>query len=265
MHIYIVCDVEGAFGVGSYENDAFPEAPNYPEARRNLVEDLRAAIRGAKAAGATAFTIYDMHYYGDNVRPGELGDEVTLARGKPLDNGMRRGFAGMFMVGLHAMAGNPGGVLPHTYNHEIVSMDVNGRRVGEIGLEALAAGCHGIPLIFLSADAEGVSEARALLGDVEGVAVKCLGASGEVVFVPEKAARSGISEGARRAVGRIGDFGPLVETGPCRLEILYSDAGMAAKVAARVEGQLSGKSRVVIEGDDFWPVYMRFRRTQARS
>ena len=261
MEIYILCDMEGVTGVTSYEQEAFPQAPNYAHARRGLVGDLRAAIAGAEEAGVKRFTVYDMHFYGDNVHSHELGDNVTLIRGKPLDNGMRRGFAGMFLVGLHAMAWNPRGVLPHTYNHEIVSIDINGRRVGEIGLEAAGAGWHGCPLIFLSADAAGVAEAKTLLGDVEGAVTKPLSAevgAGEV--------RERIRCGARRAVERIRDFRPFAVPGPCRLEILYNnDAAMASKVAQLTEGQLRDEGLVVIEANDFWSAYMRFRRTQARN
>jgi len=190
---------------------------------------------------------------------------VTLLRGKPLDNGMRRGFAGLFLVGLHAMAGAAGGVLPHSYNHEIVSIDVNGRRVGEIGLEAAAAGWHGIPLVFLAADEAGVAEAKALVEDVEGAATKSLSAAG-----PGGSRRPGTvprahPPRARRAVERIRDFRPFVVSGPCRIEVQYSDAALAAKVAKITEGSLRDERRVIIEAGDLWAAYMRFRRTQARG
>ena len=271
MEIYIICDMEGVTGVTSYEHDAFPQAPNYAKARRGLVGDLRAAIAGAEEAGASRFTIYDMHFRGDNIHSEELGSDVTLIRGKPLDNGMRRGFAGMFLIGLHAMAGSPLGVLPHTYNHEIVSITLNRKRVGEIGLEAAAAGWHGIPLVFLSADAEGVAEARALLGNVEGAETKCLwtgtpGAPERVpfIFAPEYA-RESIRAGARRAVENIRSFCPFQAPGPCRLEIVYSDVGMASRVAHVTEGKVRDRVVVVIEEDDLWSAYRRFRRTQSRS
>src|SRR4051794_30510021 len=112
--VYVIADMEGITGCSSYERELYPHCPDYPRARESLIADLRAALDGARSAGADSFAIYDVHYSGDNLVGADLGDAVTLYAGKPQDNGLRRGQAGLFIVGLHAMAGNTRGVLPHS-------------------------------------------------------------------------------------------------------------------------------------------------------
>ena len=117
--IYILCDMEGITGAKSYEDEVFPDAPNYEQARQWLTDDLKAAMAGAHEAGADHFTIYDMHFRGTNIFADQLHLPCTIIEGKPYEGGLHEGMAAMFMIGLHAMAENGRGVLPHTYNHEI--------------------------------------------------------------------------------------------------------------------------------------------------
>ncbi|NOZ22783.1 MAG: M55 family metallopeptidase [Planctomycetes bacterium] len=263
--VYILCDMEGITGAVSYQMDVFPNAPNYSKARRWLTDDLEAAMQGAHEAGADHFTVYDMHFHGANVMADHLHLPCTIIRGKPLVSGMRRGIKGMFMIGLHAMAGTERGVLPHTYNHEIERIELNGMAVGEIGIEAAAAGSYGIPLLLVVGDEEGCEEARTLLGPIETVAVKWLDDHRKVVLKSDEEARQEIFDAAQRAVARTSKQKPLRISGRCELRIACKDASFRDKLHEKCGGEPEGSDSLILQGPDMRTVYEQFRKSQVRT
>ena len=59
------------------------------------------------------------------------------------------------------MAGVGDGVMAHTFSSaEIENMWLNGKRIGEIAIEALQIGIFGVPVVMVSADEAGCREAR---------------------------------------------------------------------------------------------------------
>ncbi|MEW6357355.1 MAG: M55 family metallopeptidase [Planctomycetota bacterium] len=263
--IYILCDMEGITGAATCEQDVYPDAPNYPKARRWLTADLETAMAGAHEAGADHFTVYDMHFQGTNILADHLHLACTIIRGKPFLSGLREGVKGMFMIGLHAMAGNERGVMPHTYNHEIQRIELNGMAVGEIGLEAAGAGSYGIPLILVVGDQEGCEEARWLLGPIETVAVKWLDDKGRVVLKPAEESRQEIFEAAQRAVRRAAELKPLRISGHCELRIVCRDSAFRDKLCNKCGGAPEGENSLLLQGPDVRAVYEHFRRSQVRA
>jgi len=264
-HIYILCDMEGITNAVSYERDVFPDAPNYEQARQWLTDDLKAAMAGAREAGADGFTLYDMHFHGTNVFSEQLDPPFTLIEGKPEEGQMREGMAGLFLVGFHAMAGNERGVLPHTYNHPIRRIELNGLPVGEIGLEAAGAGSYGIPLGLVVGDREGCEEAKALLGDVETADVKWLDDRGEVALRSPDDARRAIREAAARAVARANELEPFHVPGPCELRIRCEDTTFRDGLLAQCGGERVGDDTLILRGPDARSVHSLFRKSQARQ
>lgn len=263
--IYVLCDLEGVTNATGYATDVSPDAPDYEKARRWLTDDLKAAMSGAHEAGADHFTVYDMHFHGRNV----LGDQIpfpcTLIGGKPEGSGMREGMAAMFMVGLHAMAENAKGVLPHTYNHEIKRIELNGMAVGEIGLEAAAAGSYGIPLALVVGDLEGCEEARALLGPIETVAVKWNNAEGKLVLRDANEVRKEIATAAFRAMSRAGSMRPLRISGHCELRVVCEGTAFRDRLVEKCGGEAAGPNEMLLRGQDVRSVYARFRKSQIRQ
>lgn len=124
--------------------------------------------------------------------------------------GLDGSFDALLQVGLHAMADTPGGVMCHG------GWELNGVRLGEIGMSAAYAGMHGVPCVFVSGDREAAEEARELLPGVEVAVVKeglftdvrGLSPAPMLSLSPERA-REVIREGARVALERVGEVPPL--------------------------------------------------------
>jgi D-amino peptidase len=99
---------------------------------------------------------------------------------------------------------------------------INGVKTGELGMWAAIAGQHGVPLGMLSGDHWAVEEAKSLLGDVEGAAVKKgLSIYSAVCINPSKTAVM-IRDAARRAVLRANDFKPYRVNSPAEVKIEYT-------------------------------------------
>jgi D-amino peptidase len=230
MKVYMSVDMEGITGVaGSYQILQDPGA--LPEVRELVTGDVNAAIAGAKEAGATTVWVNENHSGRDLLL--EKVDpiaEVIIGKPKPLMTleGLDESFDCVFMIGIHARAGTTGGVLDHTWMPKCVqSVRVNGVTVGELGLNAIAAAHFGVPISLVTGDTQVVQEAKELLGDVEGVAVK-VGLDRYAARCPHPTkARQAIREGAARAVREIERFEPLTMSSPMKLEIDYSNTAYA--------------------------------------
>jgi D-amino peptidase len=262
---YVIADMEGVTGLSSYETEMYPHCPDYPRARSSMIADVRAALDGARSAGAGGFTIYDVHAGADNLAGADLGPNVTLHAGKPRDNGLRRGMAGLFILGLHAMAGVKDGVLPHTYQHAIESMTLNGEPLGEIGTEAYGAGALGLPLCLVTADEAGCREAEALSPGVLTVPTKRLRADGAVELYPKEGTRERIFHAAAEAVRKRPALSPLPDPGASRLEIRYNTPEFAAQMALKTDGELIEDRTLLLTAPDVHALFERFRLTQIRE
>lgn len=177
MKIYVRADMEGDTKVTNYEQ-VTPGSADYTFGQKMLMSDLNAAVAGAFDGGAKEVLIYDMHAEGKNVIPEELDKRATLISGKPLPTenyncGLDSSFDAMFLVGFHSKALTKDALLAHTYELETSDIVVNGRSIGEIGVEAGIAGEMDVPLTFFSGDSEAVREARDLVGeDLHAACVK---------------------------------------------------------------------------------------------
>ncbi len=172
---HIRCDMEGVSGVVDLAQ-VTPGAPEYAEARRYFMAELLALIEGLKDGGATDVSVYDEHWFGRNVDLSQIPVGVRVFCGKPpyradWAGGLDASHAGMILHGLHSMEGT-GETLAHTYEPDFRAIYINGRQVGEIGMETAIAGDWGVPLAMVVADSAGVDEAKALVPDVAGVSTK---------------------------------------------------------------------------------------------
>ncbi len=179
MKIYISADIEGITGVVTWQQCGAPTSEHYDWgfARRMMTHDVNAAIRGARAGGATEIVVKDSHNVSLNLLIDELESGVELISGsRPGVDGMMEGinssFDGCFLVGYHGMAGTTEGVMEHTISGRVHRLWVNEIERGEMGLSAFAAGRHGVPLLFVSSDDKGVAEASDLVDGVETVTTK---------------------------------------------------------------------------------------------
>ena len=115
--VYISVDMEGISGVNS-ENQTSPAGAEYGRARKLMVEDANAAIRGAFEGGATDVLVNDSHGGQRNLLPEDLDPRARLISHSFKRHGMMEGldesFDAVIFVGYHAKAGSPRGLFAHT-------------------------------------------------------------------------------------------------------------------------------------------------------
>src|SRR6266487_4614448 len=121
MRVLIMCDMEGVSGIVVWEQ-VNGGAPMYEEGRKLYTEEINAAVRGAKAAGATEIVVVDCHGAGggwtfNSFVPELLDPEcewVAHHHWTGYTAMLERGCDAALFVAMHAMAGTPDGVLCHT-------------------------------------------------------------------------------------------------------------------------------------------------------
>lgn len=176
MKVFISADMEGISGVVASPQTG-PEGQEYERARRLMTGEVNAAVEGALVAGATEVLVNDAHGSMRNILIEDLHPAARLVSGSPkplsMMQGIDEGFDAAFFVGYHAQAGTAHSVLDHTYAGIVYQVCLDGRPMGETGLNAALAGYFGVPVVLLTGDRLLVEEGQALLGPgVRGVAVK---------------------------------------------------------------------------------------------
>src|SRR5438034_11303062 len=131
--------------------------------------------------------------------------------------GIDGGFDAALFIGYHARAGTRNAILDHTYADRIHEVRLNGRPVGELGINAALAGVSGVPVALVSGDAALAAEAKDLLGeDVTTVVVKeAVGRQAAQSVAPAVACRM-IREGVTAALKR--RRRPFVLSSPVTIE-----------------------------------------------
>ena len=156
-------DMEGISGVSS--SSYISAARNRPdliaEARKFMAADINACIEGCCRAGATEIIVKDCHAGGFNVTRAMIDPRADFIDGHT--PGIRfadlDGSDGLILLGYHAKAGTPGAVCEHTMSSVgWQNAWVNGRSIGEIGIDAYIAGEHGVPVIMVSGDDKACAE-----------------------------------------------------------------------------------------------------------
>ena len=179
MKVFISADIEGVTGLVSWIQAGRPSSEHYDWlfARRMMTHDVNAAIRGARAGGATEVVVKDSHGTSRNLLIDELEPGVELLSGtSPHANGMMTGLDPSFdcamLVGYHAMAGTLAGVMEHTISGAVHRFWINDMPAGEIALSTATAGDFGVPLVFVSSDDKGCHESESLVEGVVTAVVK---------------------------------------------------------------------------------------------
>ena len=215
--IYIFTDLEGASGVYRFAQTREPDSALGREAKEFLMGDIAAVVRGLRAGGATEILVLDGHGSQAFV-PGLMEPGARYITGRPRPDviwGLDDSFAGIVLLGHHAMAGTPDGVLYHTQSSRTENRYwYNGVESGELAQEAAIAGHYGVPPILVTGDEATCREAGKFFGSsCVTVAVKRGIAREAAVLVPFAEARAALFEGARRAMAALPQCKPYrIET-----------------------------------------------------
>lgn len=180
MKVFLSVDIEGITGLVSWAQCGGPNSNTYDFAfaRERMTADTNAAIRGARAAGATEIVLRDSHGSSKNMLVDKLepGVKMVSGHGAGTDGmmiGVDASFDAAMLIGYHAKAGTTGGIMEHTISGRVVHrLKINGVDTGEIGLSAGVAGTYGVPIVMVSSDKAGCEEAKALLPGIATAVVK---------------------------------------------------------------------------------------------
>lgn len=224
MRLYISCDMEGTAGICSWMQCDPSNRHEYPIYRRYMSQEVRAAVDGARTAGAADIVINDSHWDMRNLLWDELPADVRVISGgrKPFSmaEGLGAGFDGAFFTGYHARVGEANSVLAHTYTADsLYNVRINGVLCSEALLNAAMAGMYGIPLLLVSGDRVVVEHVKEHMPWVEGVIVKESIGHYAADSITPRAAQAALREGAARAIRNANAAKPFTFNGPITMEI----------------------------------------------
>jgi D-amino peptidase len=242
--------------------------PMYEEGRKLYTEEINAAVRGAKAAGATEIVVMDHHGAGGgwsfNSLVHDLLDpacEYVVQREWTEYTGfLEEGVDACLLVGMHAMAGTPDGVMNHTVSGRTwQNLWFNGTLVGETGINAAFCGTWGCPVLLVTGDDAACREGKALLGNgLTTVAVKeGLGAQSARNIAPRRA-RELIEAGARTALGDL-EAVPAYDPGhPCEITVEFKETSAIETLRYRSGVEILEPRKIASRADDWWTAWRQF-------
>lgn len=247
LRVYISADMEGITGL-THRSQVSQSGPDYALGRKLMTAEVNTAIAAAFEAGATEVVVNDSHGSQTNLQPDQVDPRAVLITGSPKPFGMMQGidesFAAVIFIGYHAQASTVDGVLDHTYSGQLKSVRLNGREVGEYGLNAALAGHFGVPVVFLSGDRAVTEQARAFIPGIEVVAVKeGIGQTAARTLHPE-AAREKMAAGIKTALAGRQQVQLVGLSRPVTLEIELATSAQADSVMM-VPGMQRVSGRVV--------------------
>lgn len=260
MRVYISADMEGVSGV-VHGDQTEPGAREYDRACALMNGEVNAAIEGALEGGAAYVLVNDSHWNMRNLRLEDLHPAAELLSGSPKPFSMMQGldssFDAAFFVGYHAMAGTTAATIDHTYSDSIYAVTLNGRAVGEIGLNALFAGYHGVPVALLTGDQQAGAEAAALIEGITTVQVKEAYSRTAARCLPVPEARRRIREGARQALAQRPR--PLRPDTPMTLQVEFMKSSMADMAMLTPGAERTGARGVRFAHNDYMQVFRAWR------
>ena len=174
--VYISVDMEGISGVNG-DDQTGPGGAEYGRARKLMAEDANAAIRGAFEGGATDVLVNDSHGGQRNLLPEDLDparapDQPQLQAlrddGRPRRDVRRHRLRRLSRQGRLTARG----CSPTPAPGVVRDLQVNGRSVGEGGMNAALAAWYGVPVVAVTGDDVAVDEVKAVVPGIRGVVVK---------------------------------------------------------------------------------------------
>jgi D-amino peptidase len=231
MKIYISADMEGVNGVVLKEH-VDPQTKEYAVAREWMVQEVNAAVEGAVAAGATEVVVNDSHNSMANIPIDRLHGRARLCSGpmKPLSmmQEIDSSFAAVFLTGYHAMYGTPQAVHDHIFAYSMFErVEINGKVVGEFGLNAGLAGHFQVPVVLVTGDQAVALEAKGMIPDIRTVVVKEGRGRYSALCYSFQDTLKAIRDTAQQAVEKANKIQPLVFKVPLNLSVTYQRAESA--------------------------------------
>jgi D-amino peptidase len=253
-------DMEGISGIVVWEQVTGGEAM-YEEGRRLYTEEINAAVRGAKAAGAEEIVVVDCHGAGGGWNFNSLVPELldpdcdwvahhAWSRYTEL---LEQGCDAALFVGMHAQAGTPDGVLCHTISTTSWrNLWFNDDLVGETGINAALCGHYGCPVLLVTGDEAVCREAKKLLDDgLITVAVKRGLSRYSARQIPPVRVRQMIEEGAKCALQDLKAVKPYIPAKPTTITVELGTVDSAARFRGRHGVEIVEPLTVISRGENW--------------
>jgi D-amino peptidase len=267
MRVFVVSDLEGVSGIVKF-GQIVGGRDLYDESRRLYTEEINAAVRGAKAAGATEIVVMDCHGAGDewtfNSLVPDLLDEacdyVVQDEWTEYTEFLESGVDAALFVGMHARAGTPDGVMNHTISgRDYQNLWFNGTLVGETGINAALCGHWGCPVLLVTGDTAMCREGKALLGDgLTTVAVKESFGRFSARNLPPEKARQLIEDGAAKALSDLDAVAPYDPGSPCEIRVEYATPDLTTKFAYRHGIEIVDPRTIVSRAETWLEAWRQF-------
>ena len=260
MRVLIMTDMEGVSGIVVWDQ-VTGGAPMYEEGRKLYTEEINAAVRGAKAAGATEIVVVDCHGAGGAWTFNSLVPEMLDPNCEWVANHawsrytelLEKGCDACLLEGMHARAGTPDGVLCHTISTTTWrNLWFNDDLVGESGINAALCGHYGVPVLLVTGDEATCREVSGLLGaGLTTVAVKRGLTRYSARQIPPVRARQMIEAGAHQALQNLKAVPPYVPTKPTTISIDLGTVDTAAQFQGRYGVEVVEPLKIISRGPDW--------------
>ena len=258
MRVLIMSDMEGVSGIVTWDQVTGGK-PMYEEGRRLYTEEINAAVRGAKAAGANEIVVVDCHGAGGDWTFNSLipelldpeGEGVAHHPGSRYTETLEESCDACLLIGMHARAGTPDGVLCHTISTvKWRNLWFNDDVVGETGINAALCGHFGVPVALVTGDEAVCREARSLLGDgLPTVAVKRGLSRYSARQIPPVRARRLIEDAARDALRNLSQVRAYVPARPTTITVEVESVDKVNDFRGRPNVELVEPLKVVSRGE----------------
>src|SRR6476661_6227007 len=229
--------------------------PMFEEGRKLYTGEINAAVRGAKAAGATEIIVMDCHGAGEGYTFNSLIPEdldpaceyVVQEEWTEYTGFLEEGCDAALFVGMHAMAGTADGVLNHTVSDQAwQNLWFNGTKVGETGINAALCGTWGCPVLLVTGDEASCREGKELLGDgLTTVAVKKGLARFSARQYPAPKARELIEAGAQQSLADLKAVAPYDPGSPAEITVDFNTSDHVEKYRHRAGVEITDPRQIV--------------------
>jgi D-amino peptidase len=267
MRVFIVSDMEGVAGITNWDQVTGGKSL-YEEGRKLYTEEINAAVRGARAGGATEIVVMDCHGAGEgwsfnSLIPDQLdpGCEFVVQHEWTEYTGvLEEGCDAALFIAMHAKAGTPDGVMCHTVSgSQWTNLWFNGVSVGESGINAALCGHWGCPVLLVTGDVAACREGRALLGDdLTTVAVKTGLGRFSARHIPPVRARQMIEAGATAALKDLKAVAPYVPASPVEIKVEFNTPDLLEKYRFVSGVEIVEDRAIVSRADDWWTAWRQF-------
>ncbi len=229
LKIFISVDMEGIGGIGSPKMTS-GNGKDYGLGRQLMTDEVNAVVSAIFELGDAYILVNDSHGDMQNLLHTKLDPRVEYVQSNIKPLGMVQGlddtFDAVIFIGYHTRAGTPNGFLAHTGSGSVKGLWINGKEVGEGGLNAHFAGALGVPVVLAAGDLAFTKQIQELF-PVRTVSTKeSIGSSAAKMTHPSKVHEM-LKEQTKAAMQDLSNAKPIEVGEPTTLKMKFSSTTRA--------------------------------------